>query len=147
VTNQRLEELKTHGKAVRQHASWQEDVQMTLLRERIQHEESKDASEDRVDDFETERISGTLRCIDLVLTAVRQFTSVSHYVEIFSDEWVQDDVKVGESAYVAIGMSNFNPNVPVIQKLGNVSIGNGANGFVGIHNGVDHLAHMYAGRR
>lgn len=98
---------------------------------------------------EANRIDSDLKDVSRARTTISQFATVSEYIAKTSvaARTNQDIGKViiADLGYGAVGISNVDEMADIKQKIGDVSVGSGGTGFVGIHGKVDHKAAL-AGR-
>lgn len=98
---------------------------------------------------EADRIASEMKDISRARIAISQFSTVSEYIakSSIATRTNQDIGKViiADLGYGAVGISNVDEIDTVKQKIGDVSVGSGGTGFIGIHGKVDHNAAL-AGR-
>ncbi|TIA28217.1 hypothetical protein D6C79_10342 [Aureobasidium pullulans] len=98
---------------------------------------------------EADRIASEMKDISRARIAISQFSTVSEYIakSSLAIRTNQDigKVVISDLGYGAVGISNVDEIDTVKQKIGDVSVGSGGTGFIGIHGKVDHNAAL-AGR-
>ncbi|THY26000.1 hypothetical protein D6D01_04665 [Aureobasidium pullulans] len=98
---------------------------------------------------EADRIGSEMKDISRARIAISHFATVSEYIAKSSIATRTNQgigkVVISNLAYGAVGISNVEEIDTVKQKIGDVSVGNGGTGFIGIHGKVDHNAAL-AGR-
>lgn len=109
----------------------------------------KTQAEDTGDIDDIEKAEDDLRDVSRARIAISQFSTVSEYIakSSIATRTNQDIGKViiADLGYGAVGISNVEEIDTVKQKIGDVSVGSGGTGFIGIHGKVDHDAAL-AGR-
>ncbi|THW47930.1 hypothetical protein D6D21_03160 [Aureobasidium pullulans] len=98
---------------------------------------------------EADRVASEMKDISRARIAISQFSTVSEYIakSSIATRTNQDigKVVIADLGYAAVGISNVEEIETVKQKIGDVSVGSGGTGFIGIHGKVDHNAAL-AGR-
>ncbi|CAD0044851.1 unnamed protein product [Aureobasidium pullulans] len=98
---------------------------------------------------EADRVASEMKDISRARIAISQFATVSEYIarSSIATRTNQDigKVVIADLGYGAVGISNVDEIDTVKQKIGDVSVGSGGTGFIGIHGKVDHNAAL-AGR-
>ncbi|THX52258.1 hypothetical protein D6D06_06868 [Aureobasidium pullulans] len=96
-----------------------------------------------------DRAAEDLHDVSRARIAISQFATASEYIakSSIATRTNQDigKVVIAELGYGAVGISNVEKIDTVKQKIGDVSVGSGGTGFIGIHGKVDHNAAL-AGR-
>ncbi|THZ07860.1 hypothetical protein D6C93_00822 [Aureobasidium pullulans] len=109
----------------------------------------KTQAEDTGDIDDIAKAEDDLRDVSRARIAISQFATVSEYIakSSIATRTNQDIGKViiADLGYGAVGISNVEEIDTVKQKIGDVSVGSGGTGFIGIHGKVDHNAAL-AGR-
>ncbi|THV84101.1 hypothetical protein D6D27_08090 [Aureobasidium pullulans] len=98
---------------------------------------------------EADRVASEMKDISRARIAISQFATVSEYIakSSIATRTNQDigNITIADLGYGAVGISNVDEVDTVKQKIGDVSVGSGGTGFIGIHGNVDHNAAL-AGR-
>ena len=98
------------------------------------------------DDTGLEDVKNDQECIELTRRAVSQYQTVCEWIErqTVATQTGQDigNVTLTETSYAAVGMSNIGKVMGIKQTIGDVSVGAKSVAFVGVHNRVDHGAHI-----
>ncbi|TIA10631.1 hypothetical protein D6C80_07971 [Aureobasidium pullulans] len=148
-TAQRLAELLTQEREATKDFAKQRTVIEGLRSQEQQLQLVKIRAEDTGDIDDIERTEEDLRDVSRARIAISQFATVSEYIakSSIATRTNQDigKVVIAELGYGAVGISNVDEIDTVKQKIGDVSVGSGGTGFIGIHGKVDHNAAL-AGR-
>ncbi|THZ78921.1 hypothetical protein D6C84_08056 [Aureobasidium pullulans] len=148
-TTERLAELLTQEREATINFAEQRTAVEGLRSEEQQLQLVKTQAEDTGDIDDIEKAEDDLRDVSRARIAISQFATVSEYIAKSSTatRTNQDigNITIAELGYGAVGMSNVDEVSNVKQKIGDVSVGSGGTGFIGIHGKVDHNAAL-AGR-
>ncbi|THY42995.1 hypothetical protein D6C98_08722 [Aureobasidium pullulans] len=142
-------ELMTQEKEATRLHNAQRAVLEGLHSEEQQLQLVKTQAEDTGDIDDIEKAEDDLRNGSRARIAISQFSTVSEYIakSSIAARTNQDigKVVIADLGYAAVGISNVDEIDTVKQKIGDVSVGSGGTGFIGIHGNVDHNAAL-AGR-
>ncbi|THX38718.1 hypothetical protein D6D10_04848 [Aureobasidium pullulans] len=142
-------ELMTQEKEATRLHNAQRAVLEGLRSEEQQLQLVKTQAEDTGDIDDIEKAEDDLRDVSRARIAISQFSTVSEYIakSSLAIRTNQDigKVVISDLGYGAVGISNVDEIDTVKQKIGDVSVGSGGTGFIGIHGKVDHNAAL-AGR-